>query len=37
VGDSQTYDEQTAGASAITFDAGCDLLPWFLSRGERGA
>ena len=30
--DAQTYDEQTAGASALMFDAGCDLMPWMLRK-----
>ena len=30
--ESQTYDEKTADASAITFDAGCELMPWMLHK-----
>ena len=34
-GDAITYDELTASASELKFNAGHELMPWFLHHGER--
>lgn len=32
--EARTYDEVAAAAAPLTFDKGCDLMPWFLSNSS---